>query len=76
MTVKYYDWADYQANFRPNKVAIKEVSSGRITSYKELNERSKSLASWLQKKGLNKGDRVAILSHNSCLLYTSPSPRD
>ena len=54
MTVKYYDWAEYQANFRPNKVAIKEVSSGRITSYKELNERSKSLASWLQKKGLNK----------------------
>ena len=42
MTVKYYDWAEYQANFRPNKVAIKEVSSGRITSYKELNERSKS----------------------------------
>ena len=69
MTVKYYDWSEYQANFRPDKVAIKEVSSGRTTSYRELNERSKSLAGWLQKKGLKKGDRVAILSHNSAEIF-------
>ena len=52
MTVKYYDWVEYQSNFRPKKIAIKEISSGRETSYYELNQRSKSLAGWLQKKGL------------------------
>ena len=54
MTVKYYDWVEYQSNFRPKKIAIKEISSGRETSYYELNQRSKSLAGWLQKKGLKK----------------------
>ena len=26
MTVKYYDWVEYQSNFRPEKVALKENS--------------------------------------------------
>ena len=69
MTVKYYDWVEYQSNFRPKKIAIKEISSGRETSYYELNQRSKSLAGWLQKKGLKKGDRVAILAHNCAEVF-------
>ena len=69
MTVKYYDWVEYQSNFRPKKIAIKEISNGRETSYYELNQRSKSLAGWLQKKGLKKGDRVAILAHNLSLIH-------
>ena len=44
MTVKYYDWVEYQSNFRPKKIAIKEISSGRETSYYELNQRSKSVS--------------------------------
>ena len=69
MTVKYYDWVEYQSNFRPKKIAIKEISNGRETSYYELNQRSKSLAGWLQKKGLKKGDRVAILTHNCAEVF-------
>tara|TARA_B100001029_G_scaffold21189_2_gene14116 strand:+ start:5356 stop:6897 length:1542 start_codon:yes stop_codon:yes gene_type:complete len=64
MLVKYYDWAEYQAHTRPNKVAIKETANDCQTTYHQLNERSSRLASWLQKKGLNKGDRVAILANN------------
>ena len=63
-TVKYYDWSFHQARTRPNKVAVKEVSSGRETTYGQLEERSCRLASWLQNKGVKKGDRVAILIHN------------
>ena len=37
MTVKYYDWVEYQSNFRPEKIAIKEISSGKELSYKALN---------------------------------------
>ena len=69
MTVKYYDWVEYQSNFRPKKIAIKEISNGRETSYYELNQRSKSLAGWLQNKGLKKGDRVAILAHNCAEVF-------
>ena len=69
MTVKYYDWVEYQSNFRPKKIAIKEISNGRETSYYELNQRSKSLAGWLQNKGLKKGDRVAILTHNCAEVF-------
>ena len=50
MTVKYYDWMEYQSNFRPEKIAIKEISSGKELSYKTLIDRSKALAGWLQKK--------------------------
>ena len=52
------------ARTRPNKVAVKEVSTGRETTYGQLEERSCRLASWLQNKGVKKGDRVAILVHN------------
>ena len=69
MTVKYYDWVEYQSNFRPKKIAIKEISSGRELSYKTLNDRSKALAGWLQKNGIEKGDRVAILSHNCAEVF-------
>lgn len=69
MSTKYYDWMEYQSNFRPNKIAIKEISNGRETTYKELNDRSKSLAGWLQKEGVNKGDRVAILAHNCAEVF-------
>ena len=59
-TVKYYDWSYHQARTRPNKVAVKEVSTGRETTYGQLEERSCRLASWLQNKGVKKGDRVTI----------------
>ena len=69
MTVKYYDWVEYQSNFRPEKIAIKEISSAKELSYKTLNNRSKALAGWLQKNGIEKGDRVAILSHNCAEVF-------
>ena len=69
LTVKYYDWVEYQSNFRPGKIAIKEISSGKELSYKTLNDRSKALAGWLQKNGIEKGDRVAILSHNCAEVF-------
>ena len=37
MSVKYYDWVEYQSNFRPEKIAIKEISCGKELSYKTLN---------------------------------------
>ena len=41
----------------------------------EVITRIKAVAARLQQTG-QPGDRVAIMAANSCLLYTSPSPRD
>ena len=64
MTVKHYDWSAYHANVRPNKVAIRDLSSNKELTYSELNIRANKLAGWMQSQGIKKGDRVAILSQN------------
>ena len=62
MSVKHYDWSAYHAYVRPDKVAIRDVSANQTLTYKELDHRACLLATWLQKIGVQKGDRVAILS--------------
>ena len=64
MSIKYYDWSKFQANTRPNKVAIRELDNNKIYTYGELDKRSSELAAHFQSSGLKKGDRVAILSLN------------
>ena len=64
MSVKHYDWSAYHAYVRPDKVAIRDVSANQTLTYKELDHRACLLATWLQKIGVQKGDRVAILSQN------------
>ena len=64
MSVKHYDWSAYHAYVRPDKIAIRDVSAKQTLTYKELDERASLLANWLQKVGIQKGDRVAILSQN------------
>ena len=62
---------------------------GKTISYRELDALTQQFAAWCQHEaGLKKGDRIAIMMPNllqypvavfgalSCLLYTSPSPRD
>ena len=64
MTVDYYDWSAYHANVRPNQVAIRDLSANKELTYSELDIRSNKLAQWLQKNGVDKGDRLDILSKN------------
>lgn len=64
MAVKYYDWLDQHETVRPEKIAIRDLDTNQSMSYRELNQRSKRLAGYLQKSGVKKGDRVAILIRN------------
>ena len=64
MSVKHYDWSAYHAYVRPSKIAIRDLSAKQTLTYKELNDRACLLANWLQRKGVEKGDRIAILSQN------------
>jgi len=64
MSVDYYDWAAKQAAIQPNKIALKDLDTQREFTYRELNDRSESLAAWLQDKGIEQHSRVAILARN------------
>ena len=64
MSVNHYDWSAYNSYVRPNKIAIRDLTSNKSLTYKELDDRASRLASWLQSKNIKKGDRVAILSQN------------
>ena len=81
------------AEVYPNRLSI--VHGSKKYTWSDTFKRSKQLASALTKKGVGKGDTVAVLCFNTpeiyeahygipmigaiintCLLYTSPSPRD
>lgn len=53
-----------RARLTPDKIALVEVRSGRRFTYAELNSRAAAMARWWRETGLQKGDRVGILSEN------------
>jgi long-chain acyl-CoA synthetase len=57
------DMVRRNANRFPGRLAI--VSQGRSISYRNLNERVNALSHELLRRGLQKGDRVGVLVHNS-----------
>lgn len=60
------DWIERWSHIQPEKTAV--YSNGIPCSYRGLNERINKLVHILLKKGMKKGDRVAVLLHN-CLQY-------
>ena len=58
------DWVESRARLTPDAEAIVDVEQARSWTFAELNKRSEAASSWLRKKGVNKGDRVALLSPN------------
>ncbi|MEQ8345232.1 MAG: long-chain fatty acid--CoA ligase [Sneathiellaceae bacterium] len=66
MTIKVYDWLAHHARRTPGKLAQRDLSSGRSFTYAQMDARAGRLAAWLRgPAGLARGDRVAVLSHNS-----------
>ena len=56
-------WLRDRARITPDRVAIDE--DGRLTTYRELDDRSEQLAGGLCATGLRRGDLVATLTGNS-----------
>ena len=59
------DWVSYYAYTTPDKIAMREVPSGRTFTYSQMHERIGHCAGMLRAKGIEKGDRVAYLTLNS-----------
>jgi len=53
------------AKKNPNKPALIMASSGEITTYKELDERSNQIAHLFRQKGLKIGDGISIFMENN-----------
>ena len=55
-----------RAELTPDREALHELATGRRFSYRELNQRANRAANFLREHlGVEKGDRVSILAHNS-----------
>jgi fatty-acyl-CoA synthase len=58
------DWLDTRARMTPGAAAIGDEDTEHAWTFREVNDRAKAIASWLQEKGVQKGDRVALLAPN------------
>lgn len=62
--IRAYDWIEHHHDHRGSKPAVHDLESGRVFSYSDLHHRIDALAAHLQRLGVGKGDRVALLAHN------------
>ena len=53
-----------RARLTPEKIALVEARSGRRFTYAELDRRAAAMARWWSEHGIEKADRVGILSEN------------
>lgn len=58
------DWIANRARLTPNRIAIIDADRNETYTYADVNNRANSLAGWLLNYGVQKGDRVALLSPN------------
>jgi fatty-acyl-CoA synthase len=54
-----------RARLTPDREALFTLPGGQRYTYGELNARANRLANWMRELGVEKGDRVSILAHNS-----------
>jgi long-chain acyl-CoA synthetase len=54
----------HHAKNTPDKPAMIMAASGRVTTYRQLEEHSNQLAHWFRKQGLKAGDSVALFLEN------------
>ncbi len=58
-----------RAELTPHRIALKDLHTGRSFTYADLNERACRLANLATQLGVQKGDRVSILAHNSPIYF-------
>lgn len=64
------DWLALQSETAPDALALHDLASGRRTTYAEMFERSRRIASVLSDEfKVKHGDRVMVVAHNSTDLY-------
>ena len=64
------DWLANQAETTPDALALFDLATGRQTTYRDMFDRSRRIASVLANQfGVSAGDRVMVVAYNSADLY-------
>ncbi|WP_286181031.1 long-chain fatty acid--CoA ligase [Bacillus sp. ISL-37] len=63
------DWLEKRASLTPKAAAIIDAGTGQDWSYREVNDRAKAIAAWLETEGVKKGDRIALLAPNGICYF-------
>lgn len=58
------DWLNKRAQIDPDKVAVIDPLANRKWTFSEMEQRAEMMAGYLQKQGVQAGDRVALLAKN------------
>lgn len=58
------NWSEKRAILSPNKLAIIDNIDKKEYSFQQINERANKVANFLNSVGLQKGDRIGIISKN------------
>ncbi|USZ69078.1 AMP-binding protein [Halorussus salilacus] len=57
-------WSEKRARLSPDAVGLVDATTGDRYTYAELDRRANRVARFLRESGLDRGDRVAVLSRN------------
>ncbi|SNZ06862.1 fatty-acyl-CoA synthase [Natronoarchaeum philippinense] len=57
-------WSERRATLTPDTVGLKDVTTGESYTYADLDERANRAARLLAERGVEKGDRIAVVSRN------------
>ncbi|PLR97677.1 long-chain fatty acid--CoA ligase [Bacillus sp. T33-2] len=63
------DWLKNRARLAPEAEAIADAKTDQIWSYSQIDKRAEAVAAWLVARGIQKGDRVALLSPNNICYF-------
>ncbi|WP_226675846.1 acyl-CoA synthetase [Mesobacillus jeotgali] len=63
------DWLETRASLTPEAAAIADAGTGQEWSYREVNDRAKAIAAWMDSNGVKKGDRIALLAPNGICYF-------
>lgn len=63
------DIAAKRAALTPDRLAFREIETGRAVTYAEFHGRAGRIAALLHQHGIAGGDRVAILTHNDIAFF-------
>ena len=62
--MRYFDWLEHHANRRRNQLALHDIKLRKKRTYGQLNEVASRLAAHFKNRGIESGDRVALLIPN------------
>lgn len=64
-----FDWVAWHAGFQGEALAVVDLHTGRQRNYAAFDRRISRLAHYLSGLGVRRGDRVAVLAHNSSDIF-------